>query len=94
MVNKESYTVTQLPFASQFFLALLGKDTFKVRISSLDKREHIRIHVPPPLDRQDGTFLVRYRLYGTVQKGLKVEVHHQDAAVAKSPYSVQGLSVT
>lgn len=67
-----------------------GKDTFKVRISSLDKREHIRIHVPPPLDRQDGTFLVRYRLYGTVQKGLKVEVHHQDAAVAKSPYSVQG----
>lgn len=63
-----------------------------MRISSLDKREHIRIHVPPPLDRQDGTFLVRYRLYGTVQKGLKVEVHHQDAAVAKSPYSIQGLS--
>lgn len=71
--------------------ALLGKDTFKVRISSLDKREHIRIHVPPPLDRQDGTFLVRYRLYGTAQEGLKVEVHHRDAAVAKSPYTIQGL---
>ncbi|XP_033490325.2 protein O-glucosyltransferase 3 [Epinephelus lanceolatus] len=67
-----------------------GKDTFKVRISPLDKKEHIRIHVPPPLDRGDGSFLVRYRLYGSVLKGLKVEVLHQDAAVAKSPYIVQG----
>lgn len=70
---------------------VLGKDTFKVKISPLDKKEHIRIHVPPPLDRQDGTFLVRYRLYGSVKTGLKVEVHHRDAAVAKSPYTIQGL---
>lgn len=88
-VKTVRYSVT---LCFPIFFALLGKDTFKVKISSLDKREHIRIHVPPPLDRQDGTFLVRYRLYGTVQKGLKVEVHHQDAAVAKSPYSIQGLS--
>uniref|UniRef100_A0A8D0ATX4 Protein O-glucosyltransferase 3 n=1 Tax=Sander lucioperca TaxID=283035 RepID=A0A8D0ATX4_SANLU len=67
-----------------------GKDTFKVKISPLDKQEHIRIHVPPPLDRGDGSFLVRYRLYGTVLKGLEVEVLHQDAAVAKSPYVIQG----
>ncbi|KAM7002278.1 protein O-glucosyltransferase 3 [Tautogolabrus adspersus] len=67
-----------------------GKDTFKVKISPLDKKEHIRIHVPPPLDRGDGSFLVRYRLYGTVLKGLKIEVLHQDAAVAKSPYTLQG----
>ncbi|KAM9376119.1 protein O-glucosyltransferase 3 [Pholidichthys leucotaenia] len=66
-----------------------GKDTFKVKISSLDK-EHIRIHVPPPLDRGDGSFLMRYRLYDTAQKGLKVEILHQGAAVAKSPYSIQG----
>lgn len=67
-----------------------GRDAFKVKISPLDSKEHIRIHVSPPLDRQDGSFLVRYRLYGTVLRGLKVEVLHQDAAVAKSPYTVQG----
>lgn len=67
-----------------------GKDAFKVKISSLDKKEHIRIHVPPPLDRGDGSFLVRYRLYGTALQGLKVEVLHREAAVAESPYSVQG----
>lgn len=67
-----------------------GKDTFKVKISSLDKKEHIRIHVSPPLDRGDGSFLVRYRLYSTAPKGLKLEVLHQDAAVAKSPYTIHG----
>ncbi|XP_037623610.1 protein O-glucosyltransferase 3 isoform X1 [Sebastes umbrosus] len=67
-----------------------GQDTFKVRISPLDKMEHIRIHVPPPLDRGDGSFIIRYRLYGSVVKGLKVEVLHQEASVAKSPYTIQG----
>ncbi|XP_054476209.1 protein O-glucosyltransferase 3 [Anoplopoma fimbria] len=67
-----------------------GKDTFKVKISPLDMKEHLRIHVPPPLDRGDGSFLVRYRLYSTVLKGLMVEVLHQDAAVAKSPYTIPG----
>ncbi|XP_041854104.1 protein O-glucosyltransferase 3 [Melanotaenia boesemani] len=67
-----------------------GKDTFKVKISPLDKKEHVRIHVPPPMDRGDGSFLMRYRLYGTAQKGLKVEVLHGDAAVSRSPYNIQG----
>lgn len=72
-------------------LCLSGKDTFKVKISSQDKNEHLRVHVPPPLDRGDGSFLVRYRLYGTALRGLTVQVLHQDAAVAKSPYTVPGL---
>uniref|UniRef100_A0A3P9KJ01 Protein O-glucosyltransferase 3 n=1 Tax=Oryzias latipes TaxID=8090 RepID=A0A3P9KJ01_ORYLA len=67
-----------------------GKDTFKVKISPLDRKEHVRIHVPPPQDRGDGSFLMRYRLYGSAQAGLKVEVLHQHAAVAKSPYTIQG----
>ncbi|KAK2841834.1 hypothetical protein Q5P01_012034 [Channa striata] len=67
-----------------------GKDTFKVKISSLDKQEHIRVHVPPPLDRGDGSFLVRYRLYSSSQRGLKLEILHGDAAVAESPYTVPG----
>lgn len=89
---REDFSKNGLPLTlCSLTRVVIGKDTFKVRISSLDKREHIRIHVPPPLDRQDGTFLVRYRLYGTAQEGLKVEVHHWDAAVAKSPYTIQGL---
>ncbi|KAM4618607.1 protein O-glucosyltransferase 3 [Polymixia lowei] len=67
-----------------------GKGTFKVKITTLIKKEPVRIHVPPPLDRGDGSFLVRYRLYGTTPQGLKVEVFHQDAAVAKSPYTLKG----
>lgn len=85
-----SRTCEEKPFAPQL-VPPSGKETFKVRISSLDKSERIRIHVAPPLDRQDGTFLVRYRLYGTAEKGLKVEVQHGDAAVAKSPYTIQGF---
>lgn len=67
-----------------------GNDTFKVKISSLSQREHVRIHVPQPLDRGDGSFLMRYRLYGSVLNGLKIEVLHRDVAIAKSPYTLQG----
>ncbi|XP_029008283.1 protein O-glucosyltransferase 3 [Betta splendens] len=67
-----------------------GTDTFKVKIRSLDVKAHVRVHVPAPLDRGDGSFLVRYRLYNTAPKGLEVEVLHQDSAVAESPYIIQG----
>ncbi|XP_061678004.1 protein O-glucosyltransferase 3 isoform X1 [Syngnathoides biaculeatus] len=67
-----------------------GKDTFKVSIASLEKKEHIRIHVPPPLDRGDGSFLVRYRLYNTALTGLKIEIFHHETAVSQSPYIIQG----
>lgn len=72
-------------------LFFLGKETFKVKISPLNEEEYIRVHVPPPLDRGDGSFLMRYRLYGSALKGLKVEIFHQDVAVAKSPYIIQGV---
>lgn len=52
------------------------------------------MHVPPPLDRGDGSFLVRYRLYGSTLRGLKVEVLHRDAAVAGSPYLLRGEPCT
>lgn len=72
-------------------MCFVGADTFKVKISPLNKQEYVRIHVPPPLDRKDGSFLARYRLYGTVLGGLKVEVLHRGVAVAKSPYTIHGL---
>lgn len=68
---------------------LIVKDSFKVTISSLEK-EYLRVHVPAPLDRGDGSLLVRYRLYGSSMKGLKIEVLYQDKPVAKSPYSLRG----
>lgn len=67
-----------------------GKDTFKVKISPLDPKERVRIHVPPALDRGDGSFLVRYRLYGTALTGLHIQVLYRDALVAKSPYLLPG----
>uniref|UniRef100_A0A3B4DKR2 Glycosyl transferase CAP10 domain-containing protein n=1 Tax=Pygocentrus nattereri TaxID=42514 RepID=A0A3B4DKR2_PYGNA len=68
-----------------------GKDSFRVRITSLLQKEHVRIHVPPPLDRGDGSFLVRFRMYGSSVHGLKVEVFYKDKPVAKSPYTLKGV---
>ncbi|XP_010898198.1 protein O-glucosyltransferase 3 [Esox lucius] len=67
-----------------------GKDSFRVKITSLVLKEHVRIQVPLPLDRGDGSFLMRYRLYGSAVTGLKIEVLYRDIPVAKSPYSLQG----
>ncbi|XP_062403997.1 protein O-glucosyltransferase 3 [Sardina pilchardus] len=67
-----------------------GKDVFKVQITSASGKEHIRIHVPLPLDREDGSFLVRYRLYTTPSSDLTVQVLHQNKPVAKSPYILTG----
>lgn len=64
-------------------------DSFRVKIWSLEK-EFVRVHVPAPLDRGDGSLLVRYRLYGSSSKGLKIEVLYQDKPVADSPYTLQG----
>ncbi|EHB14074.1 KDEL motif-containing protein 2 [Heterocephalus glaber] len=67
-----------------------GQTLFKVLVKSLSPKEVVRIHVPKPLDRNDGTFLVRYRLYDTVHKGLKIEVLYGDEHVAQSPYILKG----
>ncbi|XP_033619836.1 protein O-glucosyltransferase 3 [Fukomys damarensis] len=67
-----------------------GQTLFKVVVQSLSPKEVVRIHVPKPLDRNDGTFLVRYRLYDTVHKGLKIEILYGDEHVAQSPYILTG----
>ncbi|XP_059382901.1 protein O-glucosyltransferase 3 [Carassius carassius] len=66
-----------------------GPDSFRVKVWSLEK-EFVRVHVPAPLDRGDGSLLVRYRLYGSSSKGLKIEVLYQDEPVAHSPYTLKG----
>ncbi|XP_030895483.1 protein O-glucosyltransferase 3 isoform X4 [Leptonychotes weddellii] len=67
-----------------------GQTLFKVVIKSLSPKELVRIHVPKPLDRNDGTFLMRYRMYETVSEGLKIEVLYGDEHVAQSPYILKG----
>ncbi|XP_019733677.1 protein O-glucosyltransferase 3 [Hippocampus comes] len=84
------FFIQAVDFKGENFSLSPGKDTFKVKITSLEKKEHVRIHVPPPLDRGDGSFMVRYRLYNTAPTGLKVEIFHHETAVAKSPYIVRG----
>ncbi|KFU90971.1 KDEL motif-containing protein 2, partial [Chaetura pelagica] len=67
-----------------------GKTQFKVVITALSPKEATRIYTPHPLDRNDGTFLMRYRMYGSVRKGLKIEIFYGDQHVAQSPYILKG----
>ncbi|KAM4796104.1 protein O-glucosyltransferase 3 [Rhinophrynus dorsalis] len=67
-----------------------GNKSFKVKIKAFSSKEFIRIHVPDPLDRNDGSFLMRYRMYGSSNEGLMIEVLHGDKHVAQSPYILKG----
>lgn len=42
------------------------------------------------LDRKDGSFIVRYRMYASY-RNLKIEVKHHGQHVAKSPYILRGI---
>ncbi|KAM8977647.1 protein O-glucosyltransferase 3 [Pelodytes ibericus] len=67
-----------------------GEKIFKVTIKALSPNEYTRIHVPDPLDRNDGSYIMRYRMYGSVNAGLIIEVRHGDEHVAQSPYILKG----
>ncbi|KAM9319831.1 protein O-glucosyltransferase 3 [Gastrophryne carolinensis] len=72
--------------AGRNFTSSPGPKVFKVVIKSLSKNEYVRIHTPDPLDRNDGSFLMRYRMYGSASQGLIIEVYHNEKHVAQSPY--------
>ncbi|MGH0169604.1 UNVERIFIED_CONTAM: hypothetical protein FKN15_056970 [Acipenser sinensis] len=76
--------------AGENFTHSPGRDPFRVEITSRSKKEHIRIHWVKPLDRNDGSFLMRYRLYESATEGLKIEVFHRNKHVAQSPYILKG----
>ena len=44
------------------------------------------------LDRHDGSFIVRYRMFESY-RDLTIEILHEGQHVAKSPYTLQGLLV-
>lgn len=72
-------------------LCVSDTDSFQVRVSAVSVQERVRVHVPAPLDRNDGSFLVRFRLYSSAVSGLKVEVFHKHKPVAQSPYTLTGV---
>lgn len=64
-----------------------GEKTFEVKIvSPVEQFTRIWIQV---LDRRDGSFLVRYRMYATYSE-LHVHVLLKNEHVAKSPFVLKG----
>ncbi|XP_053482642.1 protein O-glucosyltransferase 2 [Ictalurus furcatus] len=64
-----------------------GANTFEVKITSLSE-PFSRIWVQV-LDRQDGSFLVRYRMYASYTD-LSIQILLKNKHVAKSPYILKG----
>jgi hypothetical protein len=61
---------------------------FQVKISAPDE-QFTRVGVQV-LDRKDGSFIVRYRMYASY-RNLKIEVKHHGQHVAESPYVLRGI---
>ena len=76
------------PYAWSFsYTRTAGKDAFTVEISSEDK-SRVRVW-KEILDRKDGTYIVRYRLYNTL-RNLKISVFYNGNHVGKSPVILKG----
>lgn len=69
------------------FTSSPGENTFQVKITAPDE-QFTRVGVQV-LDRKDGSFIVRYRMYASY-KSLKIEIKTRDKHVAKSPYILKG----
>ncbi|XP_066032523.1 protein O-glucosyltransferase 2 isoform X1 [Chamaea fasciata] len=69
------------------FTSSPGENAFQVKITAPEE-QFTRVGVQV-LDRKDGSFLVRYRMYASY-KSLRIEVKTGDKHVAKSPYILKG----
>jgi len=70
------------------FTVSAGAEAFTVNLwSSADPRVRVWKQV---LDRHDGTYIVRFRLYKSY-RDLRVDVQHQGQHVAGSPYTMPGV---
>uniref|UniRef100_UPI00358F95EA protein O-glucosyltransferase 2 n=1 Tax=Myxine glutinosa TaxID=7769 RepID=UPI00358F95EA len=64
-----------------------GENVFSVGISPIDgSRSRIWVQV---LDRHDGSFLVRYKMYGSYED-LRISITFKEKHVSKSPYILKG----
>ena len=80
----------RLSFILFSFTSSPGIDSFTVHIhGGPSNNERIRVHLNK-LDRQDGTFIIRYRLYRTYPL-LHIDVTNIDGShVGRSPYVLRG----
>lgn len=69
------------------FTSSPGEKVFQIKISAPDE-QFTRVGVQV-LDRKDGSFIVRYRMYASY-KNMKLEVKFQGQHVARSPYILKG----
>jgi len=67
----------------------LGEKYFQVKFQTVGDERRVRVQIQI-LDRNDGSYIVRYRFYQTYD-AIKIEVKRQDTHVAKSPYILKGL---
>lgn len=87
MTQHLSSFVLHTPSVSCSFTKSPGEKTFEVKIDSpVEQFTRIWIQV---LDRQDGSFLVRYRMYATYTD-LHIHVLLKNKHVAKSPFILRG----
>uniref|UniRef100_A0A8C5LK84 Protein O-glucosyltransferase 2 n=1 Tax=Jaculus jaculus TaxID=51337 RepID=A0A8C5LK84_JACJA len=73
--------------SGELFTSSPGEKVFQVKISAPDE-QFTRVGVQV-LDRKDGSFIVRYRMYASY-RSLKIDVKYQGQHVAKSPYILRG----
>ena len=81
--------VTKVQVIILFIVSLTdspGEDTIGIKITTSGDRARVWVQV---LDRHDGSFIVRYRLFGSYDD-LTIEVLYKDKHVAKSPYVFKG----
>jgi hypothetical protein len=61
---------------------------FKVEITGSSKIGECRVWTET-LDRQDGSFIIRYKIYNTCYN-LKIEIKYKKKDVGNSPYVISG----
>lgn len=76
-------------FPAHRFTASPGENAFQVKITAPEE-QFTRVGVQI-LDRKDGSFIVRYRMYASY-KNLKIEVQAKDKHIDKSPYFLKGTN--
>ncbi|XP_041454294.1 protein O-glucosyltransferase 2-like [Lytechinus variegatus] len=88
VVPARFFYIQAVDFENNNFTYSPGSNAFEVSIKPIDgNRGRIYLQM---LDRHDGTFIVRYRLYQSYD-GLKITVKSAGRHVADSPYKLNGL---
>ena len=85
-LKNNNYPILRIPSATSLTTSP-GEETFEVKIvSPVEQFTRIWIQV---LDRQDGSFLVRYRMYATYTD-IHIHILLKNKHVAKSPFILKG----